>query len=191
MSLATPPGLRWRCLPFAAMDVASLYRVLQRRAEVFVVEQACAFQDLDGLDPACMHLLGETHGAASDPCLLAYARLLPAGLAFAEASIGRVVTAPARRGSGLGHALMGEAVAQLQRLWGEQAIRIGAQAHLQAFYRRHGFAPQGARYLEDGIDHIEMIRNAIPPAPLRVVPARWAKPAARPELVEGRIRGVR
>ena len=159
MSVATLPGLRWRCLPFAAMDVASLYRVLQRRAEVFVVEQACAFQDLDGLDPACVHLLGETHDAASGPCLLAYARLLPAGLAFAEASIGRVATAPATRGSGVGHALMSEAIAQLQRLWGEQPIRIGAQAHLQAFYRQHGFVPQGDLYLEDGIDHVEMIRD--------------------------------
>ena len=159
MSVATLQGLRWRCLPFAAMDAASLYRVLQRRAEVFVVEQACAFQDMDGLDPACMHLLGEAHNNASGPCLLAYARLLPAGLAFAETSIGRVVTAPATRGSGLGHALMGESIAQLQRLWGEQAIRIGAQAHLQAFYRQHGFEPHGEIYLEDGIDHIEMIRR--------------------------------
>ena len=158
MSLVTLQGLRWRCLPFAAMDAASLYRVLQLRAQVFVVEQTCVFQDMDGLDPRCVHLLGEAE-TGSEPGLLAYARLLPAGLAFAEASIGRVVTAPATRGSGVGHALMSEAIAQLQRLWGEQPIRIGAQAHLQAFYRQHGFVPQCDLYLEDGIDHFEMFRD--------------------------------
>ena len=158
MSVLTRQGLRWRGLPFAAMDVASLYRVLQLRAQVFVVEQTCVFQDMDGLDPACVHLLGEAPATGREPGLLAYARLLPAGLAFAEASIGRVATAPATRGSGLGHALMDQAIAQLQGLWGEQPIRIGAQAHLQAFYRQHGFEPQGDIYQEDGIDHIEMIR---------------------------------
>jgi ElaA protein len=154
----TQQSLHWRGLPFAAMDVASLYRVLRLRAQVFVVEQTCVFQDMDGLDPACVHLLGEAPEAGKEPGLLAYARLLPAGLAFAEASIGRVVTAPATRGSGLGHALMHQAIAQLQGLWGKQPIRIGAQAHLQAFYRQHGFEPNGDHYLEDGIDHIEMLK---------------------------------
>ena len=151
--------LRWRCLRFADLSAVDLYRVLQLRSAVFVVEQACVFQDMDGLDLACIHLLGE---APADPdgttCLLAYARLLPVGLAFTEASIGRVVTAPSTRGSGLGHALMAQAIAQVQRLWGQQPIRIGAQAHLQAFYRQHGFEPEGTLYLEDGIDHIEMHR---------------------------------
>lgn len=152
-----PPSaaVRWRCLPFEALSAAELYRVLQLRAEVFVVEQACAFQDLDGRDAQALHLLGET----DLPRLLAYARLLPAGTAFTEASIGRVVTAPATRGTGMGHALMREAIATLHSRWGEQPIRIGAQAHLHAFYRQHGFLPCGEHYLEDGIDHIEMIRR--------------------------------
>ncbi len=151
-------GLRWRCLPFAALDAANLYRVLQLRSAVFVVEQACVFQDMDGRDPVCLHLLGAAPDAGQGGDLLAYARLLPAGLAFPEASIGRVATSPATRGSGLGHALMAQAIAQVQRLWGQQPIRIGAQAHLQAFYRQHGFEPDGDPYLEDGIDHIEMLR---------------------------------
>ena len=159
MSAVAAQGLRWRCLAFADLGVADLYRVLQLRSAVFVVEQTCVFQDMDGRDPACLHLLGAAPDAGQGGDLLAYARLLPAGLAFPEASIGRVATAPATRGSGLGHALTAQAIAQLQRLWGPQPIRIGAQAHLQAFYRQHGFAPDGEFYIEDGIDHIEMVRR--------------------------------
>jgi ElaA protein len=152
------PDLQWRCLPFGALRPHTLYALLRLRAEVFVVEQACAFQDMDDVDPACLHLLGESAGSTGAQ-LLAYARLVPAGLKYLEASIGRVVTAPALRGSGLGHALMQEAVRQLHQLWGPQAIRIGAQAHLQAFYREHGFESDGPMYLEDDIEHIEMVRR--------------------------------
>ncbi|MEZ5704126.1 MAG: GNAT family N-acetyltransferase [Burkholderiaceae bacterium] len=136
-----------------------MYRLLQLRSAVFVVEQACVFQDMDGLDFAAVHLLGEVGdtGGKSER-LWAYARLLPAGTSFAEASIGRVVTSPEARGTGIGHALMRQAVAELHRLWGPQPIRIGAQAHLQSFYRQSGFEPKGALYLEDGIEHIEMVR---------------------------------
>lgn len=146
-------AIAWRCLPFASLPPQALYDLLCLRTEVFVIEQNCVFQDMDGADPACHHLLGERNGA-----LQAYARLVPAGLKFAEASIGRVVSDPATRGTGMGHALMREAVAQLQALWGAQPIRIGAQAHLQDFYRQHGFEPAGPIYIEDGIDHIEMLR---------------------------------
>lgn len=147
-------GLRWRCLRFDELSLHGLYALLALRSEVFVVEQACAYQDIDGADPACLHLLGERDGV-----LVASARLVPAGLKFAEASIGRVVSAPSTRGSGLGHALMREAIACLHAHWGLQPIRIGAQAHLQAFYRQHGFLPDGDPYDEDGIEHIEMRRE--------------------------------
>ena len=147
--------LTWRCLPFDALHARTLYALLQLRTEVFVVEQTCVFQDMDGADAQCFHLLGESARG-----LEAYARLVPAGLKYTEASIGRVVTLPAARGGGLGHALMSEAVRALVSLWGAQPIRIGAQAHLQAFYGQHGFAPAGSIYIEDGIDHIEMVRAA-------------------------------
>lgn len=150
------PTLTWRCLPFDALHVRTLYALLQLRTEVFVMEQNCVFQDMDGADAQCFHLLCET----ADKTLVACARLVPAGLTFAEASIGRVVTRPAARGGGLGHVLMREAVQALHGLWGVQPIRIGAQAHLQAFYRQHGFEPDGPIYIEDGIDHIEMVRAA-------------------------------
>lgn len=145
----------WRCLPFDALHARTLYALLQLRTEVFVVEQACVFQDMDGVDDRCFHLLGE--GVRG---LEAYVRLVPAGLKYPEASIGRVVTLPAARGGGLGHVLMREAVQALHGLWGLQPIRIGAQAHLQPFYRQHGFEPSGPIYIEDGIDHIEMLRSA-------------------------------
>lgn len=155
----TSIALLWRCIAFAALSPAELYRVLQLRTEVFVMEQNCVFQDMDGADVSCLHLMGETEQDNGEPHLMAYARLVPAGLKFPEASIGRVATAAKARGTGAGHVLMREAVCQLHRCWGEQPIRIGAQAHLQAFYRQHRFEPQGDLYIEDGIDHVEMIRR--------------------------------
>jgi ElaA protein len=150
--------LQWRCLPFAALSTDSLYRLLRLRSEVFVVEQNCVFLDMDGLDAQCLHVLGEVVDQDGTVHLHASTRLVPPGLAFAEASIGRVVTAPAARGGGIGHALMAESVRLLERLWGPQPIRIGAQAHLEAFYNRHGFVSDNKPYVEDGIPHIEMIR---------------------------------
>jgi ElaA protein len=154
------PGVRWRCNSFGDLTVPALYAMLRLRAEVFVVEQACAFQDLDGLDQQAVHVRGETGDDEAPPILLAYSRLLPASTAFAEASIGRVVTAGSTRGTGLGHQLMQASIQTLHRLWGKQPIRIGAQAHLEAFYRQHGFEPDSDLYLEDGIKHIEMLRRA-------------------------------
>jgi len=145
--------LTWRCLPFDAMQARTLYALLRLRSEVFVVEQQCVFLDMDDADADCLHLLGERNGQ-----LVASARLVPPGLKYPEASIGRVVTAPGARGGGLGHQLMAEAVRVLCALWGPQPIRIGAQAHLQAFYRQHGFEPDSPIYVEDGIDHVEMLR---------------------------------
>ncbi|MDP2407031.1 MAG: GNAT family N-acetyltransferase [Hydrogenophaga sp.] len=149
----------WRCLPFDALLPRTLYALLQLRAEVFVVEQACAFQDLDGADQVSMHLLGERAGTGGETELLAYTRLVPAGLKYPEASIGRVVTAPITRGTGMGHALMAESVRMLHSLWGVQPIRIGAQAHLERFYNAHGFVSDDKPYIEDGIPHLEMLRK--------------------------------
>ena len=157
--LSRNADLRWRCLPFAALSADTLYRLLRLRSEVFVVEQACVFQDMDGLDAQCMHLLGEVVAADGTVFLQASTRLVPPGVDFAEASIGRVVTAPAARGGGIGHSLMAESVRQLIALWGEQPIRIGAQAHLERFYNRHGFVSDNKPYIEDGIPHLEMIRR--------------------------------
>ncbi len=148
------PALNWRVLPFDALSSAALYELLRLRAQVFVVEQACAFQDMDGADQQALHLLGtDTTGR-----LQAYARCIPAGLKFKEASIGRVITSAALRGQGAGHVLMRQAIERLHQAWGVQPIRIGAQSRLADFYRQHGFEPSGLPYMEDGIAHIEMLR---------------------------------
>lgn len=150
LGVAVP--IEWTCLTFAALSAAQLYDLLQLRSEVFVVEQNCVFQDIDGADDQALHVLGR-RGAQ----LLAYARCVPAGVKFAEANIGRLVTRGYARGSGLGHLLVQEARSALCSQWGTQVIRIGAQAHLEIFYRGHGFVDVGRRYVEDGIDHLEMV----------------------------------
>lgn len=149
----TALAIAWRSVAFSALTTQELYDVLQLRAEVFVTEQACAFQDMDGADPQAMHVLG-----TSAKQLVAYARCFPAGAKFAEASIGRVVTRASMRGTGAGAQLMQNAVACVQQQWGVQPIRIGAQAHLEKFYGKLGFSAASAPYIEDGIPHIEMLR---------------------------------
>jgi ElaA protein len=153
-------ALHWTCRAFHELSVTELHDILQLRAEVFVVEQACAFQDIDGTDPQAMHLMGyETARpmTGSTGQLVAYARCFDAGVKFAEASIGRVITRASVRGSGLGHALMRQARQVLVARWGEQPIRIGAQARLKNFYGSHGFVDMQRPYLEDGIEHLEML----------------------------------
>ncbi|HNW03198.1 MAG TPA: GNAT family N-acetyltransferase [Burkholderiaceae bacterium] len=142
----------WRFVAFDELTLRELYELLQLRTEVFTVEQNCVFQDIDGADDQAMHLLGTQNNQ-----LVAYARCFPAGVKFAEASIGRVVTRSLARGSGLGHLLIQQAVSSVCGLWGPQPIRIGAQARLKAYYSGHGFVDVGVPYIEDGIDHLEMV----------------------------------
>jgi ElaA protein len=145
--------LTWQLLRFDEMKPQQLYAILQLRSEVFVVEQQCVYQDMDGSDSQALHLVGTHEGR-----LLAYARCFAPGIKYDEASIGRVITREPLRGTGAGHALMREALACIQQQWGEQAIRISAQAHLQNFYAQHGFVAQGDLYDEDGIAHVQMLR---------------------------------
>lgn len=145
----------WRLMAFEDLRVGELYEALRLRSEVFVVEQACLFQDMDGADPKAMHLLGVQHGQ-----LQAYARCFEAGVKFPEASFGRVLTRQSARGHGLGHVLIEQAISAISQVWGPQAIRIGAQMQLADFYAKHGFADTGTHYLEDGIAHLEMLRPA-------------------------------
>jgi ElaA protein len=137
---------------FAEMSPDELYDVLALRQQVFVVEQACAYLDCDELDRGALHLMGR----GSEGLLVAYARLLPPGLRYAEASIGRVVTHRHSRRSGLGRRLMGQAIARVRERFGDP-IRIGAQRYLEEFYRSIGFVPVGEPYDEDGIPHVEMM----------------------------------
>jgi len=147
------PVLDWSWLPFHDLSAVQIYDLLALRQRVFVVEQACVFQDADGIDPQCWHGLGYL----PDGRLGAYARIVPPGLTYQQPSIGRVVTAPTLRGVNVGHQLMDQAMAQAGRLFPGRAIKIGAQAHLQGFYGRFGFEPVGEIYDEDGIEHIHMV----------------------------------
>ena len=145
-------ALVWSDCSLDAMAPLDVYAMLQLRSQVFVVEQNCVFLDPDGFDAQAAHLMGHADGK-----LLAYARCFPPGVGFAEASIGRIVTGEAGRGSGAGHELVRRAKALVLRRWGGQPIRIGAQARLQRFYEGHGFADVGRPYVEDGIAHLEML----------------------------------
>jgi ElaA protein len=138
-------------LPFDTLTPRQLHAVLLLRARVFVVEQRCAFQDPDGLDPACVHGLWHQQGA-----LVATARLVPPGLKSALPAIGRVVTAPEVRGQGLGRELMRAALDEVSRRWPGQRVSLSAQRHLERFYGSVGFRPVGAPYDEDGIPHVDM-----------------------------------
>ncbi len=155
-----PAAIAWQQLAFDALSPHQLYAVLQLRSEVFVMEQNCPFQDMDGADAQAVHVLGWAEAVQSAPArtLVAYGRCFPAGVKFAEASIGRVVTRGSLRGTGTGVALMLQAIACVQQQWGVQPIRIAAQAHLEKFYGKLGFMTTSAPYMEDGIPHVEMLR---------------------------------
>lgn len=143
----------WR--PFDRLSGREVHDVLRLRQRVFIVEQTCPYLDADGVDPDCWHGLATLDGE-----LVATARLVPPGLKFAEPAIGRVVSAPEVRRTGVGRALMLEAITQTKRLFPGQDIRLGAQRYLERFYQSLGFEPVGAPYDEDGIPHIEMIRHS-------------------------------
>jgi ElaA protein len=141
----------WHDREFAELGVRELYAITTLRERVFVVEQNCVYLDADGIDPQCRHLWAEDPTRA----IHAYCRLVPAGVKYAEASIGRVITAPEARGAGLGKELMRRALAAL----GNVPVKIGAQAHLEKFYGELGFVRTSEPYDEDGIPHIEMLRT--------------------------------
>lgn len=145
--------LNWVVKAFADLSIDELYALMCLRQEVFVVEQNCAYLDADGKDKYAFHLM-----AYSEDKLVASARLLPAGVSYAEASIGRVVTAIDERRKSFGQALMAKSIAELHRLYGQVPIRIGAQQYLKTFYESFGFVQEGDPYLEDGIPHIIMLR---------------------------------
>ena len=144
--------LNWICKKFDELSASELYSIMQLRNEVFVVEQNCVYQDADDKDQPSLHLCG-WDGAK----LVAYTRILPAGIAFTEVSIGRVVTSPAYRGTGAGRLLMQESIKLAFSLFNCNKIKIGAQVYLTQFYQSLGFTVCGPEYLEDGIPHIEMI----------------------------------
>jgi ElaA protein len=149
-------NITWYHKHFRDLNTTELYQILQLRNEVFIVEQNCPFQDLDDKDFKCYHLMGFDTVSQK---IMAYTRIVPAGISYEEASIGRVVSSPLARGGGFGKQLMKKSVELLEELYGGVSIRIGAQLYLKKYYESFGFQQDSEVYLEDGIEHIIMIRN--------------------------------
>jgi ElaA protein len=145
--------IRWELRDFDALTVRELYAIVKLRQDVFIVEQKCAYADADGLDARASHLF-----AVESEDVVACARIFAPGVKHAAAVIGRVVTAPSVRRSGLGRELMKRAIDAIEARHGRVAIWLGAQKYLQRFYASFGFVRDGADYDEDGIAHLPMRR---------------------------------
>ena len=139
---------------FNELSTVELYSLLQLRSEVFVVEQNCVYQDVDGKDDKAIHVLGYL-----DNELASYSRIFDKGVYFEEASIGRVVVSPKHRDKKLGHDLMQVSIAAVEEHFNETNITISAQEYLKKFYESHGFIQTSEMYLEDDIPHIQMKRK--------------------------------
>jgi ElaA protein len=146
--------LNWNFARFEQLGVDNLYDALALRCRVFILEQG-PYLDPDGLDQRSWHLLGRD----DEGVLQAYLRIVDPGLKYEEPSIGRVITSPETRGTGLGRALMMEGVARCVNAWPGRGIRISAQAHLERFYNGLGFERAGENYGEDNIPHCQMWRR--------------------------------
>lgn len=150
-------SIHWRWLPFDKLTLRELHDLLALRTAVFVVEQDCPYQEVDGKDEQSWHLLG-----FENQQLQLYSRVLPPGLSYPEVSLGRVVVDPDKRGQGLGYTLMDETMAKIKEQFGDVSVRISAQEHLQAYYAHYGFQAVGEGYLEDDIPHIQMLYTPVP-----------------------------
>ena len=147
----------WQWSRFSELKPEDLYAVVRLREAVFIVEQNCPYPDADGRDPHAWHLLGWSD-QQSGRSLVAYARIFEPGVRYTEGSIGRVVTAPEVRGTGVGRALMAEALRRLESLAPGKTMKIAAQRRLEKFYLDFGFRTVSAPYEEDGIIHVDMLR---------------------------------
>ena len=143
----------WRFAHFDEVGVRDLYDIMSLRTAVFIVEQACVYQDPDGVDPKSHHLWCRTAGGD----IGAYLRVVPPGVKYDEPSLGRIITSAGARGTGLGRSVVQEGIARARVLYGAVPIRIGAQRYLLRFYESLGFRATGHDYDEDGIPHSEML----------------------------------
>ncbi len=149
-------ALQWNLKKFDEFSNKELYRILKLRMEVFVLEQECLYPELDDKDFACLHLWAEQEGS-----ILAYTRLVPPGLSYPQASIGRVIVAEQARGTGLSQQLMISSIESVAKEFGVNDIQIGAQFHLKSFYEKLGFEQVSDPYPDYGILHIDMIKSPI------------------------------
>lgn len=146
--------LSWNIREFQALSVWDLHDLLRLRVDVFVVEQQCAYAEIDGRDPEATHILGRS----AQGVLVAYARVLPPdehGLPH----VGRVIVSAEHRGQGLARELMLHTLSTLKKMYGTRRSALAAQAHLERFYGGFGYVRQGPDYPWDGIPHVDMLRE--------------------------------
>ena len=149
-------NITWQCAAFSELSAAQLYAILKVRSEVFVLEQNCVYQDIDGLDLQCLHVIAWN----DDQQVAAYLRVVPPGLKYAEVSLGRVVSSNAVRGTGIGKKLMGNAMNLVEQNYPGQPVLIQAQSYLENFYQTFGFVTVSDVLMEDGIPHFMMLKSA-------------------------------
>ena len=147
-------SLRWEWKRFNDLTADEVYTILCVRQQVFVLEQECLYLDADGKDREAFHLMG-----FDGEDMVAYARILDAGVSYDEVSMGRILTTDKARGKGAGIELMEVGIRQINAHYGQVPIRISAQTYLLAFYEKFGFRSTGKEYLEDEIPHTEMLRG--------------------------------
>ena len=139
---------------FNELTTKELLYIMELRSEVFVVEQNCVYQDIDGKDHEAIHIIGFN----DQKKIIAYSRILAKGNAYLEyPAIGRIVVSPKSRGKKIGHRLLDISLQKTEELYPKETIKISAQSHLVPFYNTHGFTSIGEEYLEDGIPHIAML----------------------------------
>lgn len=139
---------------FKELNTEELYTILQLRSEVFVVEQDCVYQDIDGKDQKALHVLGY-----KNETIIAYTRIFKPGDYFENASIGRVLVKKSERQFKYGYDIMKASIEAIRSNYNEKTIKISAQKYLKTFYNNLGFNSVGEPYLEDGIPHIAMVKN--------------------------------
>ncbi|WP_138418949.1 GNAT family N-acetyltransferase [Aquibacillus sediminis] len=147
--------MEWQLKAFRDLTSDQLYKILKARVDVFVVEQACPYPEIDNFDQVCTHLFIEQDGI-----IVAYSRLIPANTMYAQASIGRVLVHKNYRQKGLAKALMEKSIAFIMDEWQEKEIKIHGQEYLRNFYGSLGFEEVSDVYLEDNIPHVDMILHA-------------------------------
>lgn len=147
--------IHWHTKIFNELTVEELYDILKLRTDIFVVEQNCAYPELDDKDKKCLHIYATVKGK-----VVASSRIVPPGLSYPQISIGRVAVHPDYRKGGTGRALMQHSIEKIAEEFGEQDIQIGAQCYLRGFYESLGFESASDDYVEDGIPHVDMIRKA-------------------------------
>ena len=140
---------------FQELSLEVFHDIIALRIQIFIIEQNCPYQEVDGKDKLAHHLFFKNEMDE----IIAVTRILPQGISCNEVAIGRVVVHENYRGTGLGNQLMAESMKFVRDKYGEVPVRLSAQKHLEHYYGNHGFKSTGKEYLEDGIPHVEMLYN--------------------------------